>query len=254
MGSWGDTSFSNRYGKPRASGGMHWGDTSFGNRYGRPSGQSAASKPKPAAAAAPPAASSAATSAGGLPLDPVYDSQIAGLQRQRDDSLAQYSGQRPKVLADYGYTATGYDSSGAPTGLQFDVNSPYSRAALAKRTYQQQQSGTLNGMASQGQLYSGALQQRQAGDEFGYQQGSDALQKALVEALVGISQGERAAKTDYELGAGQAFGESLGRMGQTTPSLPPSPVAASSGGGKPAARKGGRIGDTSFSDRYGRRR
>lgn len=230
---------------------MHWGDTSFGNRYGKPSGQTKAA-PKPPAAPAPASASNTG-SAGGLPLDPVYDSQIAGLQRQRDDSLAQYSGQRPKVLADYGYTATGYDSSGAPTGLQFDVNSPYSRAALAKRTYQQQQSGTLNGMAAQGQLYSGALGQRQAGDEFGYQQRSDALQKALVEALVGISQGERAAKTDYELGAGQAFGESLGRVGQTTPTLPP-PIAASSGGGKPAARKGGRIGDTSFSDRYGRRR
>jgi hypothetical protein len=190
-------------------------------------------QPNTKAPQTPPAASSGGS---GLPLDPTYQATIGGLQHKRDDALAQYAGQRPKVLADYGYTASGYDAQGNPLGLAFDPNNPFSRAALAKRTADQVKAGTQNSMASRGQLYSGALEQAQAGNEFNYQQGSDALQKALVGALGGIAAGERGAKTDYELGAGQALGESVGRA-QNAPPTPPPAAAAPAGrpnaGGNP---------------------
>jgi hypothetical protein len=228
MANWGDLSYKNRYGKPKPqTGAQSWGDLSYQNRYGQPYGQTPAPASKPAAAPVGPAAVS--TSGSGLPLDPAYDAAIGGLQHKRDDALAQYAGQRPKVLADYGYTASGYDAQGNPLGLAFDPNNPFSRAALAKRTADQVKQGTQNSMASRGQLYSGALDQAQTGNEFRYQQGSDALQKALVEALGGIAQGERGAKTDYEIGAGQALGESVGRAQSTTPSPPP--AAATQPGG-----------------------
>lgn len=178
----------------------------------------------PAAAAAPSQAGS------GLPLDPTYEATIGGLQKKRDELLAGYTAQRPRVLADYGYTAAGYDSSGAPTGLAFDPNNPYSRASLAKKVYDQNQAGTQNSMAARGQLYAGSLDSAKAFNESRYQQGSDALLKSLTEQLVGIAQGERGAKTDYELGAGQAYGDSVSRA----QNAPPAPVAAA-----PAAQSGG---------------
>jgi hypothetical protein len=223
---WGDLSYQNRYGKKPAkpqAGAQHFGDLANKNRYGTPYGQTPAT-PKPSAASqTPPAAPSAGS---GLPLDPTYQATIGGLQHKRDDLLSQYAGQRPKVLADYGYTASGYDAQGNPLGLSFDPNNPFSRAALAKRTADQVKSGTQNSMAARGQLYSGALDQAQAGNEFAYQQGSDALQKALVEALTGIASGERGAKTDYESASGQALGDSVGRAQSTTPTPPPAAAAA----------------------------
>lgn len=203
-----------------------YGDLASGkNRWGQPT------KPKnqsyitgrPNTVAPPtPAAKPPDTS---LPLDPTYDATIGGLQRKRDTTISQLEGQKPRVLADYGYTASGYDSSGAPTGLAFDPNNPFSRAALAKRTYDQTQSGTTNSMAARGQLYSGAREQATAGNEFNYQQGTDALLKALTSSLVGIQSGKTNAGVDFELGAGQAYGDRITRAQNTPPSSPPTPAA-----------------------------
>jgi hypothetical protein len=201
-----------------------WGDLANKNRWGQPTkpkNQSYVTGQPNTVAPPPPAAKSPDT---GLPIDPTYEATIGGLQRKRDDTVSQYEAQKPKVLADYGYTASGYDSSGAPTGLAFDPNNPFSRAALAKRTYDQTQAGTTNSMAARGQLYSGAREQATAGNEFQYQQGTDALLKALTSSLVGIQSGETNAKTDYELGAGSAYGDRITRAQNTPPSPPPTPT------------------------------
>lgn len=146
---------------------------------------------------------------GAQPPDPVLEGMIGALGRRRDETISGLEAQKPQALASYGYTASGYDSSGAPTGLAFDPNNPFSQAALAKRNYDQRQTGTTNSMAARGQLYSGALTSAKAGNELGYQQTTDALQKALTRLLVGIARGEGAARTDYETGVAQARGQRM---------------------------------------------
>ena len=123
---------------------------------------------------------------------------IAGRTAQRDSTLAGLTARKPQVLADYGYTATGYDETGAPTGLTFDPNNPFSKAALLKKNYDQQQAGTQNSMAARGQLYAGSLRNQTASNEFGYQGNNDALVKALTAALVGLAGQERSARTTYD--------------------------------------------------------
>jgi hypothetical protein len=218
MASWGDLSYQSRYGKPKKL-----PNTNQSYVTGQPN-----TIAPPTPAAKPPDT--------GLPLDPTYQATIGGLQHKRDDALSQYAAGRPRTLADYGYTASGYDSSGAPTGLAFDPNNPFSRAALAKKTFDQSKAGTTTSYAARGQHLSGAYNRAQRNVEFGYQQSSDTLQKGLINALVGIAQGERGANTDYEIGAGQAFGDSVTRAQNTPPSPPPAaaaPAGLAGAGGNP---------------------
>lgn len=164
-----------------------------------------------------------------LPLDPIFQAQLGGAQRTRDDQLAQFTSSRPRLLADYGYQATGYDSSGAPTGLAFDPNNPFSRAALMKRSFDQSKAGTTTTLAARGQHLSGAHARAQRSNEFNYQQGSDSLQKALTNALVDVASGERTANTSYETTAGLARGEALDRAKSNPLTQPPAPPANAGG-------------------------
>lgn len=153
----------------------------------------------------PPAAPSPGANA--LPPDPILQGMIGALAKTRDEKIGALESQKPQVLAGYGYKATGYDAGGAPTGLSFDADNPFSQAALLKRRYDQQQTGTQNSMAARGQLYSGALQNQKTSNELGYQGNSDAIVKALTAALKRIAQGVGTAKTDYETGVAQAAGQ-----------------------------------------------
>lgn len=183
--------------------------------------------PTTAAGYSPPA--TAGTSAGGTsytppPVDPVYDQQVGGLTRRRDDSYADIKGRQDRTLIDYGYNAT-FDANGVLTGLTVDPSNPFSRAALLQKSYQQNKAGNVNSYAAKGMYRSGALQNAQNQAEFNYQQGSDALQKQLTSSLAGY-QSERAnAGTDYEIGVGQAKGDSIGRA-QNSPLYTPTTAAA----------------------------
>lgn len=161
---------------------------------------------KPAAApatASTPLGPQAVAAPSVLPPDANYDATIANSQAGHDINAADLARQRQGAFLSYGYTQ---DAAG---NLAFDPTNPFSQSALLKRQYDQAQRGNTNSYAARGQLYSGALTSAKAGNELGYQQTTDALQKALTRLLVGIARGEGAARTDYETGVAQARGQRM---------------------------------------------
>lgn len=131
----------------------------------------------------------------------------AALQPTRDAAGKAYGNMLGYSIADEGTAANDYGATlaardpnadpGTATGYSFDWNNvdstnPFSKAALLVRSYKQQQGRTTNGLAAQGQLYSGAMLNQQNTDQFGFQQGQDALQKGLSSYLTGQSR----ARTD----------------------------------------------------------
>lgn len=150
---------------------------------------------------APPAAAPAAA----LPPDASYEATIAGLASRRDSTVAGLGQQRQQGLLDYGYT------EGAPGQIAFDPTNPYSQAAILKRNYDQARAGNTNSYAARGQLYSGALQNAQDESQFRQGQASDSLQKGLLAFLANNTQAQFGAGSDYNLGAGQALGDAIGR-------------------------------------------
>lgn len=109
------------------------------------------------------------------PPPPDY-AQIAYETEQRRgvqyaDAQATYD--RGRINRDYGFT-----SSGA-----VDPNNPYSRAALMERSFKEGQRGDTNSYASQGQLYSGALQNQRNSRAFGYLSDRNSLRNEYSDAL-----------------------------------------------------------------------
>jgi hypothetical protein len=172
---------------------------------------SLAALPAPAAPAAP---SVPKFDVNNLPVDPVYDKQIAGYGQTRDNTISGLEGQKTSTLADYGYGAT-YDANGNVASLTVDPNNPYSRAAQLKKSYDQAKTGTTNGLAARGQLYSGAMTNAQNANDTGYSQGVNTLEKNLGQILASIIGGERTARTDYTTNEGTAYGDRVGRAGQS---------------------------------------
>jgi hypothetical protein len=103
-------------------------------------------------------------------------SQARGVQYA--DAQATYD--RGRVQRDFGYGANG----------QVDPSNPYSRAALLERNFSQQQAGDTNSFASQGQLYSGALQNQKNQTTFGYLQGNNALRNEYADANANVALGQ----------------------------------------------------------------
>lgn len=152
------------------------------------------------------AAAAGAGSAAPLPVDAAYQAQMAALARQRDAQIAGLGQQRQTGLLQYGYVQD--PTTGA---ISFDASNPLSQAALMKLNFDRAHTGNTNSLAARGQLYSGALQNAQ--NETTRQQGvaEDQQIKALQAFLAKIDAGKAQANTDYELGAGSALGDSVGR-------------------------------------------
>jgi hypothetical protein len=164
---------------------------------------------KLSAAFAPIAAQKAQQAAAGATDDPyaAAKAQYEGLLtdartnagRTYGNTLADSIAGEGATALDLGATLGTRDPNADPTSVtqgNFDWNNveasnPFSKAALLVRNYKQQQGQTLNGMASQGQLYSGALLDQQAQDTFGVQQGQDSLYKALQGYLAGQARARR---------------------------------------------------------------
>jgi hypothetical protein len=145
-----------------------------------------------------------------LPVDPIYDQQVAGVNQGYGDALAGLNQQQLATLADYGYTAT-FDDQGKVTGLTYDPSNPFSRAALLRKHYQQAKTGTTNSLAAHGQLYSGAMVNAQDANDRGYLQGENTLQSGLTGRLTGFAQRRREAGTRHEQDLSQAGAERVGR-------------------------------------------
>jgi hypothetical protein len=160
--------------------------------------------PKPAVAPRP-ATAPATPGPSALPPDAAYEQTLGNLAQRRDSTIAGLGQQRQQGLLSYGYTES------APGQLAFDPTNPYSQAAMLKRNYDQARTGNTNSYAARGQLYSGALQNAQDESQFREGQASDALQKGLLAFLANNTQDRFTAGSDYNLGAGQALGDAIGR-------------------------------------------
>jgi len=191
------------------------------------------------AAPAAPAAAVPQYSLFNLPPDASYDQAVALLQRQRDEGLASIAGERARSLSDYGFHE-------GPTGtLTFDANNPFSKAAVMKKSYDTNRRSTAQSLGSGGQLYSGAFQNAQNLVNRNQLQSEDTLTKNLQAFLARNTGQRKEALTNYELAAGQAYGDRVGRF-QTNPlydpatadSTPAAPAAgpAAAPAGTPAAR------------------
>lgn len=69
--------------------------------------------------------------------------------------------------------------------IAVDPANPFSRAALLQRSYDQAKRGSTNSYAARGQLYSGALQNAQDENTFGFQRGDDQLRRAFASFILG---------------------------------------------------------------------
>jgi hypothetical protein len=168
-----------------------------------------------------------------LPVDATYDSEMGALGMTRDQGLAAATGERTRGLAEYGFTESAFDPNTQTMGaLAFDPNNPFSKAALLKKSYDTGRARTGQSMASQGQLYSGAYQNSQDLLNRNQLQGEDALTKSLSQFLAGNSGQRTQAQTGYEMGAGQAEGDRVGRA-LSNPLY--SPVIGATNGVSPAA-------------------
>jgi len=130
-------------------------------------------------------------------VDPIFSNDIGSAQLTHDTTISQLNVQRANTAAEYGYTPT-YDEQGLIRSLAVDPNNPYAKANLLKKSYTENRAGTLNNMASRGQLYAGPLGVAQGINDSNYQQGSNALQNAFIH-FIANNQGQiNATNTDWE--------------------------------------------------------
>lgn len=157
-----------------------------------------------------------------LPPDASYEQVIAQLQRQRDEGIAAIAGERVRGLQDYGFIE-------GPTGaLTYDVNNPLSKASLLKQAYDTNRRSTGLSRAQGGGLYAGSTQNALDLVSRNQLQAEDSQQKALQAFLASNTGRRKEALTNYELAAGQAYGDRVGRFESN-------PLYQPSADGEPAA-------------------
>jgi len=167
-----------------------------------------------------------------LPPDASYDQALALLQRQRDEGLAGIIGERARSLSDYGFHE-------GPTGtLTFDANNAFSKAAIMKKTYDTNRRATGQSLASGGQLYHGSFQNAQDLVNRNQLQSEDALLKNVQAFLARNTGQQKEARTNYELAAGQAYGDRVGRF-QNSPLYDPAAAGPAPAAAAPAAAPAG---------------
>lgn len=149
-----------------------------------------------------------------LPLDPYYDAEMTGLEGTHTTTVAGLDQSRSYALGTAGYSAS-YDDKGNVSALTYDPNNPYSQAAVARKRYQEQKSGTTNSMAARGQLYSGALINAQNTNDTNFARGEDARQKSLGNFIAQNTIAHTRADNAWATGKITAGGNRLGRATQS---------------------------------------
>lgn len=77
-----------------------------------------------------------------------------------------------------------------------DTSDPFSEMAMLRQSFDTAQKSSTNSMASQGQLYSGALQNSLDTGRFNFERGGDALKKSYADALAGFRDARLSAQTE----------------------------------------------------------
>ena len=184
---------------------------------------------QPAKAPSAPAKASAAPGPTPLPPDPAYQQQVGAIDQSTQTSVAGLTGDRDRTLLDYGYNVQ-YDEAGNPitSSLTFDPTNVFSRAAQLRKRWVEARSGTQNGMASAGQLNSGAYGRAQRQNNYGESQQTDAEIKGLTAFLARNGSQIAQAKIAGETAKGAALGESIARAPSNPLYDPARPAAAGS--------------------------
>lgn len=184
----------------------------FAPSWGRP-----IAAPKPAAPSTGVAASAVGApqySLTNLPVDASYDAALNTLQRQRSDQLSALVGERSRTLSDYGFQE-------GPNGvLAPDMNNPFSKSAVMTKTFNTNRRATGQTLAAGGQQYAGSSQNAQDLINRNQLQSEDALSKNVLAFLARNTGQQTEANTGYELAAGQAYGDRVGRF-QNNPNYDP---------------------------------
>lgn len=143
--------------------------------------------------------------------DAQFDTEAGRLQRDLQFQQSDIAGRREATEQRYGF------------GNQAN---PFSVAAQLERDYRTRRGATLGSYARRGQLYSGALSQRQALDRRGFEQGLDVAQREYQSELGDLTRSEQEAQRGLEEGLSRAEVEAMERYLEKppepgTPSLKP---------------------------------
>lgn len=103
------------------------------------------------------------------PYSGAYDSTVAGLTNEFNQSQSEIAGQTLATEQQYGFGG--------------DTSNPFSQARLLERNRLQQQNRTQNSYAGAGQLYSGALSNAKGADQFNAAQSLDTSQRDYMGKL-----------------------------------------------------------------------
>lgn len=128
-------------------------------------------------------------------------------------------------------TALGQDAAQIENvyGFGADTSNPFSRQALLRQAFQNQQRGTTNNLAARGQLYSGAYSNQQGIDTRNNDIGVDAAKRAYQDALTDVGRRKTNAQTAYEsgdLGALQAARDRAINNPPPADTLPPKDLSS----------------------------
>lgn len=127
----------------------------------------------PAAGSPPPSAPApaAATPGAPLPWDARYEQTVGGINRDRDQTLAELNAQELAAKQDFGFD---------------DPSDPFNKLKMLEKAFQERQRGNTTNLAARKQLYSGALQNAQNAAQGGFSQDRDALRRSYDDILAGI--------------------------------------------------------------------
>ena len=133
------------------------------------------------------------------PFDPAFEAQKLGATWNTQIATGEAGYQRGETAWGTGYNADG----------SLNASNPYSQAMLMQNEYKRGVTGTNNSMAAQGQLYSGARLNAQAGNDRRYAEGSSALRDQARQTYHGIDYSQLSTYGQNALGVSGADYEAL---------------------------------------------
>lgn len=143
--------------------------------------------------------------------DSLYQNQVDNSTKRERDSLTALDAQEVAVKNDFGID---------------DPSNPFSRANGLKRAFLARQRGQSAGLASQGQLYSGAHERAMARTRFDEAQARDELRRSYESAIGTIGAQKAGVKFDSEQDRLAAFESWLGRAPDADAPAEEAPAAA----------------------------
>ena len=139
--------------------------------------------------------------------DQGYFQDLAGATAKKQTAMNTLGDRAKQTDIAYGMGKYGGD----PT------TNPYSQAALLQSNYQKQRRGTLNSMASGGQLYSGAHANARSANLGDYNKRRDSLVKDYNRQVADIAQGREQAAAEWGASKASAGQSAIGRAAQIRP-------------------------------------